>query len=393
MKYYFAYIYITILCLVASVVTGCDGGAVEPPVTQESNMANLNISVSVDDTGTMPAVCNVMPYNRVPAAGSEAENDNEKMQTLRIVIVRPDGTVEHNTFINLKENPGQAVEKWNSQKFEVVTEEMKKIYLFVNEGLTTIKRTATADPISETPFPSFDGIIEVGKKFPYDKVDSLTVSISGSSDELTGPLPMNECHRVWMPKQDYTCTLFVTRAAVKFSFVFENQSGYDNITIKKLTLHDMLRTEYYMPRNAKYSQPGENGVREILSFDVPVTGPVKQNNNYYTFTKTFDRDGIELPTSGTQVLSTVYLLEGKYNNPAGETGEMGALNYSIGIDIGGIPVGNDSTWSGSRYLTNLPQLPRNTHVKVNAVIGQSEVTWTVEVLPYTAVPLDPVFGL
>lgn len=206
---------------------------------------------------------------------------------------------------------------------------------------------------------------------------------------------MNECHRVWMPGQDHSCSLFVTRAAVKFSFVFENRSGNDNIAVKRLTIDRMLGREYYMPRNAVYGQPDADGVREILSFDVPAQGPAGQNNGYYVFTKTFGGGGMGLPSSGRQLLATVYLLEGKYGSPAGGGGGTGdPLNYSVGIEIGGIPADESGTpWSGSRHLTGLPRLPRNTHVRVNAVVGKSSVEWEVAVLPYTAVPLDPVFGL
>lgn len=43
-------------------------------------------------------------------------------------------------------------------------------------------------------------------------------------------------------------------------------------------------------------------------------------------------------------------------------------------------------------LPNLPSLPRNTHVKVNISLKNSDVKCTVDVVPYTAVPLNPSFG-
>lgn len=362
-----------ILCCTVFIAVGCKPASENgPDMPSETVMANLDIEIFMHDADMTPSASKRL------VAANVAANDNEKMHNLRIIIVRPDGTVEHNRFFNLK----TAVTGWGSEKFKVVTDEWKKIYLFVNEGLTKIKTDAPGSGGS-SPFPVF-GDIKVGEVFPEKELEETTVNIGDGSAELSGPLPMNECHRVWMPKQEHSCKLFVTRAAVKFSFVFLNKSGRKDLKIKDLSIDKLLGKEYVMPKNAVYGQPDKDGVREILSFDVP--SPGETNNGYYTFKKVLDKDMI-LPLDSEVVMEPIYLLEGKYVDSDGNNdGEDSPLNYSVEISL-------DGFYQGRRYFSNLSELPRNTHVAVRAVIGKSNITWTVEPIPYTAIPLLPIFGL
>lgn len=93
---------------------------------------------------------------------------------------------------------------------------------------------------------------------------------------------MSECHRVWVPAENSSCNLFITRAAVKFSVLITNESGRA-LTLAGLAIDKMLRQEYYLPKNAQY-EIREGNVREITVYDVPSTG---DNNGYYTFKRTY----------------------------------------------------------------------------------------------------------
>ena len=114
------------------------------------------------------------------------------------------------------------------------------------------------------------------------------------------------------------------------------------------------------------------------------------NNGYYTFKRTYD-DAVTLTSGAEKVLEPVYLLESKYLDPAGNTGQDGTrLNYSMSISLAEY----GGTQQKNEYFTNLPQLPRNTHVVVHATIrGKGEINWAVDVEPYGEVILDPIFGL
>ena len=153
-----------------------------------------------------------------------------------------------------------------------------------------------------------------------------------------------------------------------------------------LAIDKMLRQEYYLPKSAQY-EIREGNVSEITVYDVPSTG---DNNGYYTFKRTYG-NGVTLMAGEEKNLDPIYLLEGKYSDHTAGTGENGVpLNYSMNMslaEVGGEPQKNE-------YLTNLPQLPRNTHVVVHAIIrGNSEISWTVDVVPYGQAILEPIFGL
>ena len=87
---------------------------------------NLDISVVLSDVSDA----------LTKADDKDAANDNEKMQSLRIVIVRPDLTVEANRRINLK-----AVLNHEEEYFKVAANERKMIYLFVNEDTEIVSES------------------------------------------------------------------------------------------------------------------------------------------------------------------------------------------------------------------------------------------------------------
>ena len=355
-------------------IAGCTRTLDEEPVPGgHAVMANLNVSVCLSGVSSSAA--------RAFDDYTIAATDDEKMQTLRIIVVRPDGTVEHNRFLDIE----KAAEVYEDASFKVVANESKRIYLFANEGLTTIKNGLPEDVVLPR-LPDFDfSALEKGDIFPSDDIAGLTIGLSGSSEELAGPLPMSECHKIWMPAEDRSCRLFIARAAVKFSFMITNESGQP-LTLSGLTVDKILRKEYYMPKNTRYTVD-EDGIREITEYDVPSSG---DNNGYYTFKRTYD-DAVTLTSGAEKVLEPVYLLESKYLDPAGNTGQDGTrLNYSMSISLAEY----GGTQQKNEYFTNLPQLPRNTHVVVHATIrGKGEINWAVDVEPYGEVILDPIFGL
>lgn len=354
-------------------IAGCGRTSDEEPIPGDSVLTNFSISVSLFDISS--------PVTRASGNYTAAANDREKMRTLRIIVVRPNGKVEHNRFLNLK----AAVELYQDENFRVTANETKRIYLIANEGLTTVKNGLSEDAVSPR-LPDFDfNAITEGSLFPAEDVVALTIGLTGGSEELDGPLPMSECHRVWVPAENSSCNLFITRAAVKFSVLITNESGRA-LTLAGLAIDKMLRQEYYLPKNAQY-EIREGNVREITVYDVPSTG---DNNGYYTFKRTYG-NGVTLMAGEEKNLDPIYLLEGKYSDHTAGTGENGVpLNYSMNIslaEVGGEPQKNE-------YLTNLPQLPRNTHVVVHAIIrGNSEISWTVDVVPYGQAILEPIFGL
>ena len=220
---------------------------------------------------------------------------------------------------------------------------------------------------------SFLDNIKVGEVFPTEEVTNLVVRVDVPSGQLVGALPMSECYQVYVPKTDSECKLFVTRAAVKFTFRITNRSSVE----KKLTglaIKNMADKEYYLPRNAKYESENIEGKEylTIKSFDVPSFVEEYDYNDDLEITLPAMKEG-DTPTPIE--LSPIYLLEGKREG-----------KYSVGITVNGVYLEGE--------LDNLPdKLPRNTHVVVYIMITDKELEFEVNVEPYREVELKPGFGL
>ena len=102
-------------------------------------LSELTISVTVSDTPGAP-----LPKNGVtrvdidPGDYIAPAHEGEKMQTLRIVIVRENGIIEHNRYMDFG---GRAYMEVSDISFKVYGPEKKMVYLFVNEN--TVKDDVT----------------------------------------------------------------------------------------------------------------------------------------------------------------------------------------------------------------------------------------------------------
>ncbi|MGN0230825.1 MAG: hypothetical protein ACI4A8_01305 [Muribaculaceae bacterium] len=305
-------------------------------------------------------------------ASGAAITDNEKMQTLRIVIVRADGTVEHNRYLDFHSRPAIW---YGEEEFKVERGEDKEVYLFVNENNSTYyESTGLTVALSDNNF------IREGATFPTDRVKNLTVKTTSNTDVLSGPLPMCEHHTIKAEALGRDTTLFVTRAATKFTYVIKNELD-KTINWSALSLDKVARKEYYLPNNTTYTftkdASGEIIKGEVENYEVATI----QNNEHYTFTRSFD--AISVAKGEEKALESFYLLESKYDDP--DTTDP-SLNYKTSITLDGIDF-------DSRYLTNLSQLPRNSHVVVYITVKNDyQISCTVDVRPYGEIILEPGFG-
>lgn len=340
----------------AFLLPGC-GRSTDERAADLPFLVNLDLSVALSDIA--------VPESRVSPDAAPA-NDDEKMQTLRIIVVRPDGTVEANRFVK----PSVALLYDRQERFKVVGREKKRIYLFVNEGNTFVE-TMDGDPVATGGrLSEYLSAIGTGTPFPSERLASLVIRLKGDSTQLSGALPMNESHEIEVGATDCSFELFVTRAAVKFTYRITNNSSDQGLLLTGLSIDKMARREYYMPHGTVYAD-NEEGIREIVRYDaVPA--------EYYTFGysgKTAAGTGVELPYGKSVELPPIYLLEGKYEDP-----------YAMSLSVNGV--------AQSRFFPALPQLPRNTHVVVNIDIrSDAKVLWEVDVVPYDEVPLFPEFGV
>ncbi len=298
----------------------------------------------------------------------------EEMHRLRFVVVRPDGTVEHNRLLNLY-NPA---ERYGYESFEVVGGEKKTVYLFVNESTNDGSYgpfEVKADNATTTKYDLNQ--IEVGKSFPTNDIKALVIKLADGESEWpsSNPLPMTGIGEVDVPKTGFVQkTMYVTRAAVKFTYRFTNKTSQD-YTLQGLTIDKVTDKEYYMPNNPTPA------LKDVTK-DNPITDlTIHPEAVYKTYSKEYS---FSIPSGCTKkVLPSIYQLEGKYN--AAVTDETQRYKTSITLDGG---VGTLEA-----FLKGLPNLVRNTHAVVDITINESDVTWEVDVIPYSSVELNPSFGL
>jgi len=345
--------YVIILWLTALfIVAGCSRDAKED--SEKEVLVNLNINVALSDVA--------QGESRSVTDDAKAENDDEKMQTLRVIVVRENGIVEDNRFIRLN----QATELYKDVSFKVVSKEQKQIYLFVNEE--TVIKIGHGSSNELLKLTNYLSEIKQGDEFPTTEISQLTVQLDANDEQLNGALPMSECHLVEVPEKDHECKLFVTRAAVKFSFRITNK-GENTSQLTGLTINEVARKEYYLPHNAKYEDEVIEGktYRAITEYEVPA------NPGYYTHEQKYNTS---LPVNKEVSLAPIYLLEGKFEG-----------KYSVSVTINGAKLEGE--------LNNLPRnLPRNTHVVVNITLNDHHLeSIIVDVEPYREAILEPDFGL
>lgn len=343
------------------------------PVAENTSKVKLGVSVALTDGAAFLGM-----QSRGPLA--EAVPDGEKMQTLRIIIVRPDGTVEHNRYYDFHQVP---TTYFATAQFEVIGGETKKVYLFANENT----KFNSGRKVANYDFAA----IKVGEQFPTNditgkNIETSLIEVNDALTQMALPLFMSECHSVDVPeKQDTNVELIIVRAAVKFTFRIINKSN-EPLALNQLTISKLARYEYLLPKDVVYvTEPSEDGttITYIESYNVPMTG----NNEHYNFKAAFADKTVPAKSAtgndGEVVLDPIYLLESNYNDDSSTEGR----NYKISLTVG------DETYENG-YFDNLTALPRNTHVVVDVTLNDklTGLDCVVRVYPYGEYWLDPEFG-
>lgn len=317
-------------------------------LTDEGNGGRCVLTLSVEVAGQSegtPDSCHTKGYAD-PEAG-------ELMERLRIIIVRPNGIVEHNRLVNLAVSSLKSLDN----RFKVVNNEDKDIYLIANEN----------NPKNSVDFSSF---VE-GSVCSRESMNSLILQLSSNDDIVPSSVPISAHHVVRMPLTDYSTDLYVLRGVTKYTYEITNSTPFP-LHLSSLKIDKAAWKEYFFPA-VKSFKSVENG--EIDDFDVPLVG----NEGYYTFSRKLDAD---ITSGSTAKLAPFFLLEGKY------TRSGAGRNYSTTLTVNGMDY--------TDYLSEIDLLPRNTHIVVRITFksdGSSVVPeMSASVLPYSSVELNPGFG-
>ena len=334
----------------------------EPERTERDPMAYMQLSVV---TAELPDVSRAGDYEfEAPA------NKYECIHTMRFIIVDKDGNVEHNVSV-AEEN----VTKTQKRLFKVKPNETKTVYLIGNE-----------ETVLDNDFIAKCVALKSGEAFPSEWKGVTLSRKTGEplfNDEQY--IPMTEFHNVVIgdPQEDasgqpvpYESTLFVTRASVKVTFnltVDENYIGIKPDMLSSVAINEIADMEYLFPNGTIYDPlkvPASDADRIIKAYNTPATAKTAPYSLKWTQTGSTEREF----TTGT-----VYLPETQYGN------SVDIKKYSVTLHVNGADITAD--------LPNLPSLPRNTHVVVNIALSGNSADFTVTVLPYTAVVLNPDFGI
>lgn len=375
------------------------------PSRENAPMVNLTFSVvAPSTTGSVSSRAQNGTIITIPDDDNYFGKEDSKFElihTLRVIIVRPNtNIVEHNKKYILSD-AGAAY--YDDMNFLVEGNETKRIILFANEeGVTNTDGTPfDFDQFKEGT--AYNGSIVAGLQLNAAPNGVLIDNTQEGNEKF---IPMCEEHRVFVKEplhpEDYDqiveVPLFMTRAAVKFSFTFEAEYG-EGIYLQDLTLNGVANTEYFMPNNTVYSPakglvtslpfdgfnrtPDDRNGHFITSYDVPgqaTVSPIKFD---------FSDKPIALTTSPVEFSPALYFCETK-KVVAGSNTPYTANITILTQDVDGNLV--DPYTFDDVALPNLPILPRNTHVLVHVKLTGADIACEVELVPYKEVVLTPSFG-
>ncbi len=346
------------LCVATFLLASCRKDA----ATDGHREVTLRLSIGVGNGVAASRSNTLLPPQQM------MQSSQEMMQSLRVVVVDQSGRVEHNRLLQFQQAP---TVHYADADFKVVGGERKQILLVANE------ESQFADGRRAIAFDM--GQFEVGSTFQRQQLDEELIYLTDASQQMALPLPMSAIYEIDLPATgECNVDLEIVRAAVKFLVRVTNDTP-STIELDQIRIDKMARKEYLLPRNATYSsQPSEEDpatdLFTIVGYDVPTVG----SNDYYSYEQPL---AVTLTTGASVWLDPIYLCEGRYDSPTSDE-----RNYSMMLR-------SADGLQRSGLFDNLPQLPRNTCVVVDAVINSTnEVTLDVRVYPYGEYLLKPEFG-
>lgn len=329
--------------------------------------------------------------------------DNEKMKSVRVIILHADGTVEHNKLYTL----GEAT----YQKYillKVQSNEKKKIFLFANEESVSSIDGVTG--ISGTLTGFFDTYIEHTSGF-----ETAVTDLYFAPDYSGGkPIPMSSVYEIDFPeKGNFDGTFYVVRVATKFVVNFKNWRG-EKVTVANFSIASHADKNFLMAHVGDSEQnrllfKGKTWIEWLKEVsdassendsyaDTEAAGWLKdyqlpaQADKTLTYTHgqvtvgepTVDIDNPDKSKPGLADKVPVFYLPESQNLKAGAAD--GEQEYTMTVNI----QGKEEPFVFK--LPNLKALFRNTCVIVNITMYQN-LELSVDVIPYSEVILDPIFGL
>lgn len=335
-------------------------------------------------------------------AGTATLPDNEKMHSVRVIVLHENGTVEHNKFYSLD---GAQVQR--AILLKVTPDEKKKIYLFANEE--SVSAVEGVADVNSTLSAFFHTYVEGMSGFE-DAVNGLYFAPDYSAGK---PIPMSSMYEIDFPeKGNFDGVFYVVRVATKFTVNFKNWRG-EEVTVENFTIASHADKNFLMAHvnsypdtqnhetNQKYptwidwlkavsdaSNVDSDAATEEFGWLTDYELPEQSTATIYTHGKvtvgkpTVDIDNPDNSEPGVANVVPVFYLPESKNLKAGATEQ----EYILTIKIAG---------RAEPFVCKLDKLKalfRNTHLVVNITMYNSNEI-VVDVIPYSEVILEPEFGL
>lgn len=355
-----------------------------------------------EDPAEAALYLNIAAIGHTRAAAAELPG-NERMQSVRVVVLHADGTVEHNRHFSLAD-----AQERKTVLLKVKPDEKKKIFLFANEESVSTVEGATGENLT---LAGFFGNYTEGRPGFEAAVNGLYFAPDYSAGK---PIPMSSVYEIDFPKKgNFDGTFYVVRVATKFMVNFKNWRG-EKVVVNKFTIASHADKNFLMAhvddseRNRQLfkgktwiewlkevsdasSEEDDSAVTEaagwLKDYRLPAQADKTKIYTHGTVIVGVPTVDIENPANskpGVAEKVPVFYLPESINPKAGATD--GEQEYTLTIHIDG------RTEPFVCKLPNLKALFRNTHVVVNiALYNSNEIE--VDVIPYSEIELDPEFGL
>ena len=327
--------------------------------------------------------------------------DNEKMHSVRVVVLHENGTVEHNRHYSLE---GAQEKKYIILK--VSPNEKKKIFLFANEENVSVMEDVTGENQTLTDF--FNSYNENSSGFA-DAVNGLYFAPDYSGGK---PIPMSSMYEIDFTEGKVEKTFYVVRVATKFTVNFMNWRN-EEVTVTSFTLASHADKNFLMARvrDSEQNRKFFDG-KTWIEWLKDVSDASSETDDYTTTEAAGWLKDYELPTQAdkakTYTHGTVTVGKPTVDINYPDNSKPGvAKNVPVFYLPESMNLKKDATDGEQEYtmsiqiqereepftfpLPNLKALFRNTHVVVNITFNSREIM--VDVIPYSNVPLEPVFGL
>ena len=391
-----------------SVASACSDADVPDPgqTVGEGPIVTLRLAVGINSpqqmldsraAGEYPAG---FPYD-FEAAATVWEGIN----TLRVVIVRPDNSIEGNNVFTFSDYVPKEGILYGPMEFPVKSNETKRIYLVANEASIT----PSVDWTQYVPGATLTSLqaekMMQYRAWPVAVSDTLAVPyIDNTGAQATKKyVPMTEFFDTFIKapadnsvKTSQSATYFITRNVVKFGFTVSSQTKDGSVAapvnsfrVKSLTFRNVMQKSYLFPYETVYIPGKDENTTDFRRIISHFTTPGLADNlvRPYRFPVADKKLGVN--SAGSSFASTqVYMPELYFNETSNNT-EDNRFDIDVEVEFEGA---DESVKYYRVQLPNLPEFPRNTFVKVNLIMRERDLTAVVDVVPYISVTLNPIFG-